>query len=86
MVNILPGWTFLGWIGALVWAIVDKTPEEQKQINNYANQPHSETKNKCRHCGFESYEKNTFCPVCLKDEKGLTMENYKDNFSKSGQS
>jgi len=85
LLNIFLGWTFLGWVGALIWAIVDKTPEEFQSVNNSVQKSNSENKHKCRYCGFESYEKNTFCPVCSKDEKGMTMENYKNNFAKSDQ-
>ena len=83
LLNIFLGWTFLGWVGALIWAITDKTPAEYQRLNNSVKQPDSAYKHKCRHCGFESYEKTTFCPVCSKDEKGMTMEDYKNNYSKS---
>lgn len=29
LVNVLLGWTGAGWIAALVWALVDKTPREK---------------------------------------------------------
>ena len=29
VVNLLLGWTFLGWVGSLVWAIV--APREQRR-------------------------------------------------------
>ena len=86
LLNIFFGWTFLGWVGALIWAIIDKTPEEHQHTRNVLNNLNAELKNKCRYCGFESYEKNTFCPVCSKDDKGMTMEDHKNNFSKSGRS
>ena len=28
LVNLLAGWTVVGWIFALIWAIVDKTPND----------------------------------------------------------
>ncbi len=28
LLNILLGWTFLGWVGALIWAITDTTEKE----------------------------------------------------------
>lgn len=82
ILNIFLGWTILGWIGALIWAVVDKTPAQLKHINNLRKTT-SVTKNKCGWCGFESYEKTTFCPVCAKDEKGLTIEDYKNKYSNS---
>ena len=31
VLNLLAGWTFLGWVAALVWALVaDKKTEQQK--------------------------------------------------------
>ncbi len=86
LLNIFLGWTLLGWIGALIWAITDKTPEEIADAKNInLNVTNSDKKNKCAFCGFESYEKTTFCSVCSKDEKGMTLEDYKNNLSKSGQ-
>ncbi len=79
LLNIFFGWTFVGWVGALIWAITDKTPEEIANARHVTgNYPNPERKHKCGFCGFESYEKNTFCPVCAKDEKGMTIEDYKN--------
>ena len=30
IINLLLGWTVIGWIGALIWAMYDKEPEQQK--------------------------------------------------------
>lgn len=30
ILNIFLGWTLLGWIGALVWAVTERTPREQE--------------------------------------------------------
>lgn len=82
LLNIFLGWTLLGWIIVLIWAIADKTPEELASAKNYnLNVTNSEKKYKCAYCGFESYEKTTFCSVCSKDEKGMTLEDYKNTFS-----
>ena len=87
LLNIFLGWTFLGWIGALIWAVTDKTPEEmRKSINVNMNMANSEKKFKCAFCAFEHYEKTTFCPVCAKDENGLTIEDYKSKASGTNQS
>ena len=29
LLNVFLGWTFLGWVGALVWAVSDSTREAQ---------------------------------------------------------
>jgi hypothetical protein len=35
LVNILAGWTFIGWVASLVWAIVDnKKPEPHETVEN----------------------------------------------------
>lgn len=76
LLNIFLGWTLLGWVGALIWALTDKTKGEL-YLSAGSNLPGSETKYRCRHCGFEHVEKTTFCQVCLKDEQGLTVEDYR---------
>jgi hypothetical protein len=79
LLNIFLGWTLLGWVIALIWAISDKTPEEIADAKNITvNVTGPQKKYKCAYCGFESYEKTTFCLVCSKDEKGMTLEDYKN--------
>jgi len=29
--NLFLGWTFIGWVGALIWAIMDKPPVRRRQ-------------------------------------------------------
>jgi hypothetical protein len=31
IINVLLGWTIIGWIGALLWAMYDKEPEKTKR-------------------------------------------------------
>lgn len=28
LINIFLGWTFLGWVGSFIWALVDKPPRQ----------------------------------------------------------
>lgn len=30
ILNLFLGWTLLGWVGALVWAFMESTPEKEK--------------------------------------------------------
>lgn len=71
LVNIFLGWTFLGWIGAMVWAVSDAN-------KNAKTKPETGKKFRCKFCAFESYENHTFCPVCDKDDHGLTLGDYRN--------
>jgi hypothetical protein len=33
--NLFLGWTFIGWVGALIWAIMDKDDIKPVQPSNY---------------------------------------------------
>ena len=83
LVNIFLGWTFLGWIGALVWAVSDSNKNSLSRpiVNVVTPPPETGKKFKCKFCEFEYYEIHTFCPVCDKDEHGLTLEDYRNKAS-----
>jgi len=56
LVNIFLGWTFLGWVLALVWAVYGK-----KEIDN------SKGKKKCPFCMELINSQAIVCPFCRKD-------------------
>ncbi|MFK5073731.1 superinfection immunity protein, partial [Klebsiella pneumoniae] len=37
VINLFLGWTFIGWIWALVWAITSEQKREQIIVNNNVN-------------------------------------------------
>jgi hypothetical protein len=54
--NLFLGWTFIGWVGALIWAIMDKEPVRRKQPLNYDT--------KLSYCPFCKVEtKSLYMPV-----------------------
>ncbi|MBI4531453.1 MAG: superinfection immunity protein [Candidatus Latescibacteria bacterium] len=71
LLNLFLGWTFLGWVGALIWACtkVEKTPSGGRV--KFANPPLSSTKPEtgdqfCAHCGTKLAENQvtSFCAHC----------------------
>ena len=59
LLNLLLGWTLIGWVVALVWA-----------ASNDSNDNIWE----CDFCGHKQRENFEICPECKKDSKGLTEE------------
>lgn len=54
LVNLLLGWTLLGWIAALVWALSD-TPDNTSQLKAAAF---------CPNCGVAAPALAQFCSTC----------------------
>ena len=52
--NILLGWSLVGWVIALVWALTANT-ETKKTYKSSANEPED---------GLEDYDKQKKCPFC----------------------
>ena len=46
LINVLLGWSVLGWIGALIWAINSPNKSEVKEVEV------KEFKYKCKKCGY----------------------------------
>lgn len=69
VLNLLLGWTVLGWIGALVWALVEPQPPTQVIVqqnvpaaaNAIASMPVF-----CSSCGKQSVAGSKFCSGCGK--------------------
>ena len=64
LLNIFLGWTFLGWVGALIWAISGN--DKPRNITYH-----------CTHCQYETKIQTEFCPVCGKNRAGNTLEDLK---------
>lgn len=48
--NLLLGWTVIGWLVSLVWALTQNHPEVMKKCSDCAELVKVEAQ-KCRHCG-----------------------------------
>lgn len=61
LVNLFLGWTFIGWIVALVWAV-------SKQVVDapVVRMPAPARPRLCAHCGQYSEASTPFCPHCGK--------------------
>ena len=44
--NILLGWTVIGWIVALVWSLTSNSKAQQIVINNKSDEPHNDNLSK----------------------------------------
>jgi hypothetical protein len=42
--NVMLGWTILGWIGALIWALTAKEPLQQKKSSGHHHRRKSRTR------------------------------------------
>jgi hypothetical protein len=61
--NFLLGWTMVGWIVALVWALTKDAEAPQPVIVNQTAAPSSLL---CPHCGKYSPSGTQFCGMCGK--------------------
>jgi hypothetical protein len=58
-VNILLGWTFVGWVIALVWALSRQAIDTPNATPNHAGAVQL-----CAHCGKYSPSNTRFCGTC----------------------
>ncbi len=74
-INVFLGWTFIGWVIALVWAITSAPAPTYVIVNqpdyhyqaSYPNQPnysHSSQGLFCSSCGKQSLPGGVFCSNC----------------------
>ena len=64
--NLLLGWTFLGWVVALIWSLTAVNPEsaKDKSLGNADSQ--SETK-QCPFCAETNKKEAKVCRYCNRD-------------------
>jgi MYXO-CTERM domain-containing protein len=60
VLNLLLGWTLIGWVVALVWAVAKETASTQVIVN----QPPLAASVFCRSCGKYSQAGSRFCASC----------------------
>jgi len=66
LVNVLLGWSVVGWIVALVWAVTNDVPVVQVNQNYYgqpAPQARSVGDRFCQRCGAH-FDSRGICPRC----------------------
>jgi len=62
VLNLLLGWTLVGWVIALVWACMVETPAPKPSQAD----PPTTPPRLCVHCGKYSPGESQFCPHCGK--------------------
>jgi hypothetical protein len=60
VLNLLLGWTLVGWVVAMVWAVARETPPAQVIVNQSAALPSLF----CSSCGKYSPAASKFCATC----------------------
>lgn len=60
ILNLFLGWTFVGWVAALVWAVSNQSPPVV--IQYVAHSPHAGPF--CSKCGAAAAGAGRFCGVC----------------------
>jgi hypothetical protein len=61
ILNLLTGWTFVGWIIAFIWALTD---EPQLVPVYVASQPSYGGSRLCANCGKYSLRDAAYCSIC----------------------
>lgn len=61
--DLLLGWTFIGWVGALVWALTNDAAAPPVTTNQ-ASPPSPVSALLCVHCGKYSRTGSKFCDTC----------------------
>lgn len=61
VLNLLLGWTLIGWVVALVWATTNEAPVQKKAPTPT---PPLQGSTLCAACGKFSHAGSKFCPHC----------------------
>lgn len=77
LVNLLLGWSLIGWIVAIVMA-TSKDPSSNALSANSKTVVYT-----CKYCKFVSKTNSDFCPACDLDDLGNTKEFYKEKIKTS---
>src|SRR5207248_10362877 len=62
LLNIFLGWTFIGWLGALIWAVSNQSQPAQVIVQQVP--PVIQTSFPCPSCGKYSAPGSKFCANC----------------------
>ncbi|MCH7573571.1 MAG: superinfection immunity protein [Candidatus Marinimicrobia bacterium] len=63
--NLLLGWTFIGWVGALIWAMVADKKQNQPTTQAEPAKAKEVTGYHCPHCGAKvEVAGSAFCHAC----------------------
>lgn len=66
--NLLLGWTLIGWVGAIVWALADSKKQRRPGRSGKLIAANAVAGSHCPHCGAETVVPGaTFCHACGKD-------------------
>jgi len=63
MLNLFAGWTVVGWIIAIIWAVT-RPATPQPQVSVFTGQQSPEASAACLKCGFLVRSGMDFCPKC----------------------
>lgn len=65
LVNFLLGWSIIGWIVALVWAVSTERVDRMPSPQGWAPQPSPQSRGRfCPNCGSEGQMGSHFCASC----------------------
>lgn len=62
LINVLLGWTLIGWIAALVWSL--SALSTTTNVNIYNAPPSSAESRFCSKCGIPISSSDSFCSKC----------------------
>ncbi|MDD2251960.1 MAG: superinfection immunity protein [Dehalococcoidales bacterium] len=64
LLNSLLGWTFIGWVVALVLALTKSSKKDQALPVRGSTHAHIETEGYCTNCGTKTNKGMKYCPEC----------------------
>lgn len=65
--NIIAGWTLIGWLGALIWALMGESSPTSLNKPEKGTYPRDNLRQLtlfCGHCGVQPGPDDIYCPRC----------------------